>query len=172
MKKIVMALVLLGAFSCKKEKPAEQPPAPAPVTPAPARANEMSATINGTAWAVTGNKTSGADIEIVKMNTSPNKTYVVTGRTQQFNRDAIYIGFPYGVGTRTIEMTGECYGAYDDPDGTGYFAKTGTINITDFDTSHKKSPVCDKFKATFSFTTVSIGKTYTVESGVIDFEAK
>jgi hypothetical protein len=165
--------LLLMAFSCKKEKEKEPAPTPAPATPPPpARSNTMTATINGTTWAVKDNSSSNASISIDKMNTTPYKTYVVTGRTQEFNRHAIYIGFPYGVGTRTIDMSGDCYGAYDDPDGTGYFAKTGTINITVFDTSHKKSSVCDKFQATFSFTTVNIGHTYTVENGVIDYEAK
>jgi hypothetical protein len=173
-KKIFLWFLFIVIISCKKEKDdPSPPPASPPVTPAPARLNIMSATINGTTWVVTGNQTSTASISVGTINTTP-KTFVVQGYTQQFSRHSIYIGFPYtiGVGTHTIEMGGEeAYGAYDDYNGTGYFAKTGTINISVFDTSRVKSPVCDKFKATFSFTTVSIGQAFKVENGIIDFEA-
>jgi hypothetical protein len=171
MKKLLIFFVLLGIFSCKKKKedPSEDP-TPTP-TPTPAHANVMSAKLNGRVWEVTGNKSSAADITISTYNSSP-KQYVVTGRTQTYNRHDIYIGFLPVTGTHTFETFSNYYAAYNDSIGTGYFGKAGSITITEVDTSHKKSAVCDKLKATFIFTTTAIGShSYIVEEGVIDFEA-
>ena len=172
-KKIVVVVLIVSIVSCKKKKDeSEKQPDPTPVVPAQGHSNRMSAKINGVNWAVTANQTATADISVDIINTTP-KTYVVTGRTQALNRHAIYVGFTYTTGTVQLENFTNFYAAYDDSSGTGHFVKSGTLTIETIDTSHIKSAVCDKLKATFSFVTIPMGNPgYTITEGVIDFEAK
>jgi hypothetical protein len=172
MKKLVITLILTGIFSCKKKKDeATEEPTPAPTPVTPARPNVMSANINGVLWSVTGNNTSTANITLGAFNTTGPKQYVITGRTQTLSKHCIYIGFLPAAGTHSFESLGNFYAAYDDSSGNGWFANNGTINIAVVDTAHTKSAACSKFRATFSFTTNSIGsKKYIVDNGTIDFE--
>ena len=170
MKQLLFVYIVLAMISCKKKK--EETPNP-PVPSTPARANNMSAILNGKVWTVTNNQTSTANIDQSVYNSSP-KQYVVAGRTHPtLNKNSIYVGFTYTTGTVDLAVMSNFYAAYVDSTGTGYPATSGTLNIALIDTSHLKSTACDKFKATFSFVTSAIlGVSYTVTQGTVDFEAK
>lgn len=172
MKKILIACMCLSLLSCKKKKDdTEVVNDPTPVTPA--RANTMSATVDGNSWVVLGNNTSTANIAQSVYNGNP-KQYVIGGRTDvNLNKNSIHLGFAYTTGTVTLASFTNFYALYYDSTGTSYPASTGTLNIALVDTSHKKSTACDKFKATFSFVTSPVaGKSFTVTNGAIDFEVK
>lgn len=171
MKKLLIVFIVLGLCSCKKKKDDAVVNDPTPVTPA--RANTMTATVSGTTWVVMGNNTSNANLAQSVYNGTP-KQYVIGGRTDiNLNKNSIHLGFAYTTGTVSLANFTNFYALYFDSTGTSYPAKTGTMNISQVDTSHKKSTACDKFKATFSFVTSPVaGKSFTVTDGVIDFEAQ
>lgn len=171
MKKILLVIIVLGLWFCKKKKEdVVVTPEPTPVVPA--HINSMTATVNGTTWVVLANQTASANIDQSVYFGNP-KQYAIGGRTDlNLNKNSIHVGFTYTTGIVNLASFSNYYALYYDSTGTSYPAKTGTLNIALVDTSHKKSTACDKFKATFSFVTSPVaGKSFTVTNGAIDFEA-
>jgi len=169
MRNILLAFILLGIFSCKKKKDntEDTPPVVTPTT-----GNTMTAKVNGNAWSVSGNNSPSSKVS-VGVNSGSPKVYVFQGQTSSsLYQNVIWLYTPYTTGTVDLRTTPGCDAIYFDNTGLSYHVKTGTVNITAMDTSHVKSTKCDKFKATFSFTTDSIGGTaYKVTEGSIDFVA-
>lgn len=169
-KNILIALALLAIVSCKKKEDTKEE-TPAPVV-TPGHANVMTARVNGTSWAVTGNSSSTAKIDVGATTSTP-KQYVFTGRTDaSMYKNAIWIYTPFTTGTVDLRTSPGCSALYFDATGQSYYVKNGSMTITAMDTSHVKSSSCDKFKASFSFTTDSVGgKGFIIDQGTIDFEA-
>jgi len=170
MKNRMFVFMLIGLLSCKK-KEEEKPVTPTPPVVTPGRANVFTAKLNGTAWAVSGNQTSSAKINVGVATGSP-KQYVFTGMTSSsLYKNSIQVWATYTIGTIDLRAHG-AGGIYFDETGFAYYIDSGTMTITAIDTSHVKSTTCDKFKATFNFITDSVGgKGYIIEDGSIDFEA-
>ncbi len=170
MKNTVFVFMLLGLLSCKK-KEEEKPPAPTPPVVTPGRANVFTAKLNGTAWAVSGNQTASAKIDMGVATGTP-KQYVFTGMTSSsLYKNSIQVWATYSIGT--IDLRAHGAGAiYFDATGYAFYIDSGSMTISAIDTSHVKSAACDKFKATFNFVTDSVGGVgYVIEDGSIDFEA-
>ncbi len=171
LKYLLVICLLVVAFACKKKED-EKPPAPPPAPVVPVgRANVFTAKLNGTAWAVSGNQTAEAKIDVGIVSGSP-KQYVFMGKTSSsLYKNSIHIWTPYALGTLSLRSDSSS-AIYFDATGYAFYIKSGTITISTMDTSHVKSANCDKLKATFSFVTDSVGGVgYTIEEGVIDFEA-
>lgn len=171
LKHLAIALLLLGTLSCKK-KDDEKKEEPAPVV-TPSRANTMSARVNGNAWTVSGNNTASAKVE-VSLTTNVPKQYVFIGRSEtSMYKNAIWLYTAYATGTVDLRSSPGCSAIYFDATGQSFYIKSGSMTISTMDTSHVKSDKCDKFKASFSFVTDSVGGIgYTIDQGSIDFEAQ
>lgn len=163
-KNILLALVLVGIFSCKKkdDKKEEETPVVTPTT-----GNTMTAKVNGNAWAISGNNSATAKLS-VGINQGPPKIYIFQGQTSSsLYSNVIWIYTPYQTGTIDLRNTPGCDAIYFDNAGQSYHVNSGSMNITTMDTTSKV-----KFKATFSFITDSIGgKAFNVTEGSIDFVA-
>lgn len=170
MKKIILGFLLLGIFSCKKKDDKKEEEMPPVVTPT--SGNTMTAKVNGNSWIIAGNNTSGAKLEQGNDPSTPKK-YVFYGRTgSSIYTNAIWLYTPYAAGTVDLRNTPGCSAIYFDGTGAAFYVKSGSMNISIMDTSHVKSTNCDKFKATFNFTTDSVGgKGYSITEGSIDFVA-
>jgi hypothetical protein len=161
------AFLLLSVlfFACKKKKKDEPAPTPTPTPVTPAHVNAMTAKVNGTSWSIASDE---YGVACYLMKSGNSRTF---GGQSSFSTPytVIYLDFQCVTGTHTISGVGP-YLAHYYSNGTSYYAKTGTINITEIDTSGVKSEWIDKFKCTFSFITDTIGgQSYSVTEGAVDF---
>ncbi len=158
---VVVLVIILFVAACKKKKDE---------TTAPAANNTNTTPVKGSLYA----KVNGVDWNVGKYN----------------NLDATYTSFSAGsygyggysqydppytmLGVSTVYTTGlvsfvkysPINAYFKDVNGTSYPAISGTMNITQIDTTNMLS----KLKATFSFVTDTImGKSYTVTEGVVNY---
>jgi hypothetical protein len=142
-------------YSCIKKK--------TPVITPPTTATKiMTAKVNGQDWAMT--------TQSLYRNGGLNFSF--DGQTNTDNLNSIYLQFDYALGTVPLSMPTSVQGIYRDATGQFYPSVSGILNITALDTPAISSPnIINKFKATFSFTTVTIGgKTFSVTDGVVNFQ--
>lgn len=151
-------------FSCKKKE--EATPAATTATPAtPVHVNVLTTTINNQSWSMINN---GYFI-------SKFSTYYSFGGNTAFSgpKTSVRINnltYP-AVGTFTLGSAFSLSGLYTDINNVNYTSKTGTINVTTFDTLAPNQGLIKKFKATFSFKTDTVNNvSYDITNGVIDFE--
>lgn len=161
---IILSTIIIT--SCKK-KEKEEPAQPTPSTPStPAHVNTMTATVNSQSWAMASNQfgplcyleKTGTEIGFGGQ-TASNSPYTIL---------KVYLNCQ--TGTYSLTQSGNFRAVFIDGT-TTFTSKTGTINITSFDTSKVKSPYIDKLKCTFSFKTDTINnQSFNVTNGVVDFE--
>lgn len=159
----VIALVLSTVIisNCKKKDKTE------PTVPAtPARVNKVTATVDASEW-------SNIENGFFK---SKSSVYYSFGAQTAFSgpKTSLQVSgitFPC-IGTFTFgsSFSGPVM-RYIDGNNVTYTSRTGTINITTFDTLPPNAGIINKFKATFSFKTDTINTIYhVVTNGVIDYE--
>jgi hypothetical protein len=160
--KPILSLALLLSFailSCKKKKKDEPAPVPAP-TP---HTYVVTAKLNGTEWK-NGYEASGDYIVLSKSGS----TYFI-GAQNSINtiNDALSLTFLPSVGTHTLAKFTQNNGGYTTASGNHLTSVSGTLTITELDTS---CFIMCKLKGTFSFVTDTVaGESRVVTEGVINY---
>ncbi|MBP9069989.1 MAG: hypothetical protein KBG47_10805 [Bacteroidia bacterium] len=161
--------ITLVFFACKKKD--ETPPPAASTTTgtttgASPSGSTFTAVINSQNWAM-GSDQFGPFIYLY--NNFPQRGFGGRDLSSSPN-SGITVYFMPAVGTFTLSQAGNYYATFTNTSSTTFTSKTGTLNITSFDTSGVKSPYLDKLKCTLSFMTDTIaGKSYTITNAYVDF---
>lgn len=168
---LIITIVVVIIFSCKKKDDSTPPPASTTTGTSTTGANPsgqtFTAQVNGNNFSV-GNAPFGP--LFYKYNNHPER-----GLGAQSSNDTPYtvirLFFMPAIGTFSLTQSGAYRATYSRSGEFFFFtSKTGTINITSFDTSGVKSPYIDKLKCTFSFVTDSMSsQSHTITNGYVDF---
>lgn len=166
---ITILAVILLVLACKKKDDSTPPPASTTTgttTGSPPAGSTFTAAINSQNWAM-GSDQFGPFIYLY--NAFPEREF--GGRNNSSSPyTALTVHFMPAVGTFTLSQWGSYRATLTTTSNTTFTSKTGTLNITSFDTSAVKSQFLDKLKCTFSFVSDSVsGQSYTVTNAYVDF---
>jgi hypothetical protein len=166
-----LSILLISAsliISCKK-KESTPTPSPTPAPPStPAHVNSMTANVNNQNWAMyVGQYVTGSFI-----SSFGNNNFTFGGLNSLTNPyTSVQVSFTYSTGIFNLTSFGNYVGKYKDANNTYFTSRTGTLNISTFDTVGAGSSIVKQLKANFSFQTDTINnQSYTITNGVIDFE--
>jgi len=156
---IFLAITLV--FACKKK---DETPTPVNTTPQAPVKGQLYAKVNGSDWYV--GKSGMSDLTYVGGSGSNIGFGGQTSSSTPYSEIGINFLNTTTTGTFSLTKTGPYRAHYKHTDGNSYQSLSGTLSVTQIDTTNHLSVL----KGTFSFVTDTVsGQSFTITEGAINF---